>query len=524
MRRARWWVAAALLALAGVAEGQRGTPPSSTAFDSASWTRVTYVAGRSVYVGAGSARGVREGSALEVVRRGLAVAQLRVTAVSSTRASCEIVRAADSIVVGDSVRLGAAAPASAPATAAREGPDSTPLAPPARRARALGLRGRVGLRYLVLAPRDSGASGFSQPAADLRIEGERVAGSPIGVAIDARTRRTIGVRESIRARSFTQVHQLSLSATSATGGRVVVGRQFSEAFANVSLYDGVSAEMRRARWGVGVFGGTQPSLASFGFSRAVREHGLYVQAHHADGEATRWTATLGGIGSYEGGELNREFAFAQLSLATRRLWLHATQEVDRNRGWKSAAGEAALQPTSSYVSLQVRPWEPLTLHAGFDSRRSVRLWRDVVNPETEFDDRFRQGVWGGASLRLAPWLRLSADARSIGGGDTTGGRTTAATGSLTLGELGPARLAARLRASGHRSPWLAGAVQSAALSGAAWQGRLRVEAEGGSRTERPLAAASGSSSPHEPVRWVGATADLALGRSWFLLLTATREV
>ena len=38
-------------------------------------------------------------------------------------------------------------------------------------------------------------------------------------------------------------------------------------------------------------------------------------------------------------------------------------------------------------------------YGGFDSRRSIRLYRDFVSPVTEFDDRYRRGSWIGADRR-----------------------------------------------------------------------------------------------------------------------------
>jgi hypothetical protein len=274
----------------------------------------------------------------------------------------------------------------------------------ARTLRDMGVRGRIGVRYLVVAESDSGSSRFHQPAADIRIDGTRIGGSALGISVDARGRRTISSRpDSARSRtaSRTYVYQMSLSASMPGGARVAVGRQFSEAFANVSLYDGVSAEVNRAHWGTGLFAGTQPAPSTMGYSTDVREYGTYVQAHDAGAGSGRWAFTLGAIGSYHAADPNREFAFGQLVMSSRHASLFATQEVDYNRGWKTAAGERAVQPTSTYLSAQLRPSESFTLYGGFDSRRNVRLWRDLANPETEFDDRFRQGVWGGLSVRAS---------------------------------------------------------------------------------------------------------------------------
>jgi hypothetical protein len=394
--------------------------------DSTRWAQITYVSGASIYVNAGRDDGVSEGSTLEVVRRGAVLVVLRAVDLSSHRAACTIVRGDPAqVTVGDSVRY--LARATAPIMA-RDSTVVTDVEPRRDTPRSFGVRGRVGVRYLVVTQRDSLTGSFSQPAADVRIDGQRVGGTPIGVSIDARGRRTYVSRpDSTHTDGRTFVYSLSGSYTNASGLRVGVGRQFSEAFANVSLYDGVSAEVDRARWGTGVFAGTQPAAATMSLSPDVREFGVYVQTHSATGEHTRWSTTIGAIGSYHSSVPNRELAFVQLLVSQPRVSIYATQEIDYNRDWKTAVGERTMQPTSTFVNAQLRPSEWVTVYGGFDTRRSIRLWRDFVSPETDFDDRFRTGVWTGASLRMPGLLRFATDVRSSDGG-SAGGRALATSG------------------------------------------------------------------------------------------------
>ena len=534
------------------AAAQGVVPPPVTraaSTDTVRWATVTYLAGRSVYISAGRDDGLREGAELDVVRRGTTAGRLRVTVLSSRRASCEIVAAGDSlaVTVGDSVRFVVGRTAGDPVArrlteadssvggrranvdSASDTASSAPRSFPGERRtlRALGLRGRVGVRYLVVAQSDSGALRFTQPAADIRIDGQRIAGSPIDVSIDARGRRTYqsrGDAATPQVDTRTHVYQLSASVHMNGGGRVTVGRQLTEAFANVSLYDGISAQIARQRWGTGLFAGTQPAAATMGFATDIKEFGAYVQAHGDASQTARWTTTLGAIGSYHASDPNREFVFTHLAITTSRASLYAVQEIDYNRGWKTAAGEPTLQPTSTFVSAQVRPSDALTVYAGFDSRRNVRLWRDLVSPETEFDDRFRRGVWGGVLVRAARHLRVSADLRASDAGDSSGTPATAASGVIAADGIGAMLLSAQLRSARFRSPWVAGWLHSGAASVAPWDGRLRLELEGGIRDQQDQPGVSVSSSAgRSHMHWVGVNADVALGRAWYFLFTATRE-
>ena len=503
-------LAVAIAIAGGVARGQQPR-------DSVRWAQVTYVSGASVYVNAGLDDGLQEGSRLDVIRRGTAVAVLRATDLSSHRAVCSLAGGPDSlkVVAGDSVRFLARVGRSDPIVA-----DTMVERPVGESRPPLGVRGRVGLRFLMVAQRDSGTAGFNQPAAELRVDGQRIGGTPIGLSVDARGRRTYYSRQdsaSALSAGRTFVYSLSTSYAAMNGVRVAVGRQFSETFTNVSLYDGVSADVNRERWGTGLFAGTQPAPATMGFSPEVKEYGAYVQAHNPPNTSTLWSMVFGGIGSYHASVINREFGFAQLRLGTPHLSLYATQEVDYNRGWKSAAGERTLQPTNTYLSAQVRPSESVTVFGGFDSRRNVRLWRDLVSPETEFDDRFRSGVWGGASIRAGPVVRFSADVRSSDDGGVLAG-----SGSVSVGPLA-SLVSAHLRTTRYRSPFLEGSLQSGAVSISPWDGQVRLEVDGGIRDEHDLPGVSMTGSAGSSrLYWFGMNGDVALGRSWYYTLTLTR--
>ena len=158
------------------------------------------------------------------------------------------------------------------------------------------------------------------------------------------------------------------------------------------------------------------------------------------------------------------------------------------------------------------------MHAGFDNRRAVRLYRDTVTAENQFDDRFRQGVWAGVSLVPSPTLRLGLDARLSSGGPS--GSAVVYTGSAIIDPGLPMGSQIRARTtyytSSTTSGWLvAGAYGFDPLFG------LRLELNGGVRLEHPTAGAAAFVSPQTKVHWLGLDADVNLGRSWYLVLSAT---
>jgi len=495
-------------------------------------TIVTYVTGQSVYIGAGHLDGVWVGSRVMIVHGGVPVAELRVRYLSSHGASCELPSGSASVTVADSVRFSLERKAlpsrdsSATTIAAAHSRTASPRN--ASWARSAGVRGRVGVSYLLVSPRDSTQGRIAQPAADLRLEGYNVGGSSLSFVLDARTRRTYSNPAGGESSSDggTRVYQASASWNDVrSGARVTLGRQYSNPLSPVSLFDGATAELDRRNFGFGFFGGTQPDYQSLSFSGAIREYGGYIQIHQpqqspdAAGFFRRWSVTMGGIGSYDHSSLNREFLFAQTQYLDRRLFFFATQEVDYNRGWKRDLGESVLAPTSTFATAQLQLSDAISVHAGFDNRRNVRLYRDFISPETAFDDSFREGYWSGLSVMALRHLRFGLDARASSGG--TSGRADSYTGSAGFERIFPLEGSVRFRTTRYTSDRAEGWLYSGAIGVTpAW--RLHLELNGGARDDRYPGGAPPASASATSVRWLGVDADVGLARSWYLLLSASR--
>jgi hypothetical protein len=476
-------------------------------------------------VDVGGEDGLEPGMVLEVVRGGEVVAVLRVEFVSSRRASCSAEGGTQGIVAGDGVRfLSGAAPAPREAGAGPAGGDEPPggagQGPSIRSlARDLGLRGRIGVRYLSVRDRTGAGDGISQPALDLLLVGTNVGGSPVGVEIDARSRRTYRTDAEGRteAEATTNVYRLAASVQAeGSPWRATAGRQFSPSLSSVSIFDGVQGEYRAERWSLGAFSGTQPDPADLGYGTDVREHGGYVEWRNAPGAHRRWTLTSGLIGSYEQGEISREYSYLQGSLEGPRLGVWLTEEVDLNRGWKTEYESSTVALTSTFVSVRYRASRALSFRAGYDNRRDVRLYRDRVTPETDFDDQYRNGAWGGVEARLGGHFRAGAEVRTRGGGDLGGADSWTVTTGLS--GLTRAGLGVATRCTRYTTDRVEGWLHSIGI-GLSLGSRWHAEATAGMRDETSLESAL----LDNDVTWYGLDVDVSLGRGWFLTTSAERS-
>lgn len=476
---------------------------------------LTYLTTSTAYVNAGRQDGLHEGDTLRVVRGGAEAGRLKVAYLASRQAACDILIQISPLVVGDTVAV-ARVPASPPAAGDVA---SVPVhQADASRHGGTGIRGRVGARYLGVWQRDGSGAHFAQPSFDVRLDAQSVGGSPVGFVLDLRTRRTVSSRTDgdrvVDGR--TRVYQGALSlASPGVPVRLTAGRQFSSALASVTLFDGVMAELARPSWGMGAFAGSEPEPGDLGYSTEVRDYGGYVQLHSAANATNRWTSTLGAIGSYQAGVTNREFLYLQAGYSTRRLSLFGIQEIDYYRAWKQAMGERPWSLTGTFGTMRYDLSPSVSVNAGYDSRRNVRLYRDAVTPETAFDDAFRQGVWGGLWVRSGAG-RLGLDARSSSGG--TAGRTRSYTFSLGLDRVTALRLGLRSRTTHYDGPRQSGWLQSFGVD-VTPAPPLQLALNGGVRVIHDQLADPSNYS----VTWLGADADMNLGRRWYAMLSGTHE-
>ena len=130
------------------------------------------------------------------------------------------------------------------------------------------------MRYLVI--QTGMGTTLTQPALDLRLDGQQLGGTGLGLAVDVRAQRssftsTTGTANSRAPSSLNRVYQAALMWNRPAGGaRITAGRQFAGALSTIGIFDGLAIDFDRTRWSYGVLAGVQPELATFGLSRRRR--------------------------------------------------------------------------------------------------------------------------------------------------------------------------------------------------------------------------------------------------------------
>ncbi len=500
-----------LLAMMGLVAPVRAATPH----------RITYLTSTTAYIDAGREDGVVEGTRVEVVKGGVVVAVLRVTDVSSHRAACAIETGAEALEVGAAVRYEAAEVPPRPDTTPPVGAATTESGQPIEFAaakpgqswmRRMGLRGRIGVRYLTVIDQSGYGGTVSQPSLDVRVDGHGVNGSNFDLQVDVRARHTYQTVADGTQYNDGEARVYRFNGAWRTMGdrfRVTLGRQFSSALTSVSTFDGVQTEYDRARWGVGAFVGAQPAPIDYSFSTDIREYGGFVRMRSRPLAAARWEVSAAAIGSYQLGEINREYISLVGRYANPRLSLFGQQDIDINRGWRAEVENAGTSLTSTFLTGRYRLTPSLDLDAGYDNRRNVLVYRDYVSPETLFDDSYRRGVWGGAGVRFARRFRAGVSARSSSGGSA--GDAMSYVGMFSASRVTPLHIDFRLRSTRYDNERTEGWMHS--LSGGVQVGpRWAMEIYGGVRDDFGKEATT----PDVHTSWFGANVDVGLRQSLYL--------
>lgn len=479
---------------------------------SAATAPVSYLSGGSVYVDAGAREGLAIGDTLVVLRGGREIARVRVAFASSHRAACDTLWTAAPVAVGDLVRYVAATPAPAPADTSAGSPaapgapsaDAPPGRPAAARAR---LRGRIGAGWLSVAASDGGS--FRQPSLALRFDGTGLNDGRTDLAFDMRSRRTTRnfAGSGATVENIGRVYRAALTMRAADPGRrLVLGRQSSTSLTSVNLFDGALLELGDATHTFGLFAGSQPDAQRYRFSSDIVQGGAFFEFHQPPLSAERWSVAVGGVTSLDHGHPNRDFAFGQGWWFSKAFSASLTQEIDVNRSWKRVNGEPLLTMTSTFATARAPVTTWFTLNGGYDNRRNVRLYRDRLTPETEFDDAFRQGAWVGGQLAFLSHLRLGGDKR------VNDGAGRAESWSVHAEAWRVTRMNASLRGrfSRYTDEHQDSRLQSFGLGFEPLR-VARVDVSGGVRSTRN---ALFGVDEHE--HWVSVDTDLTIGRSWYM--------
>lgn len=396
------WIAIPILLLSRPLLGQPTGERTITA-------TVTYIAGGSVYIGAGRAQSLAVGDTGVVMRGTPGTVRIIVGAVSSGSSVARRLNAEDSIAVGDSVvfRKKAASGEMLPAVgvagsiAGTSEPATTALT-----------HGRVSLQYVGWGDLGSDADN-ARASLVVALDAGRIFGTGFRFTMYGRVTSVIRQDPSSpnnEGKWNARVYDMSLSLDEPNSWfGVGFGRITSRYAGGIGIVDGTQLYARAGALTFGVLGGFQPDYRTSEFNTDYTKGLLFFNAAWGTPGQSPGSTTIAYGTQYYKGSLDRDYLYVQNTFGfNSRLYLFQSSEVDLHT---ESGGEfqRAFRLTNTFITLNYLPASWVTLTASYDANRPVDFFESMkLIPDSLFEKDLRQGLRAGAYFRLPLGISLAA--------------------------------------------------------------------------------------------------------------------
>lgn len=370
---------------------------------------VKYVSMENVYLNGGESDGLAVGTRLNVIGEGGVKAELEVVYVAAHSASCKVIGSIDLVQVGDRVEpqlptADVRAREMDSAQAPVGGPVDTVVVKPTinrpRRTQAP-VTGNVSMVVYHWNDDTEPNLDFTQATTRLSLKARRLFGEELTLTIRGRGRLDKRAREfssGIGDRDWSsRVWELAVSyddpskPIAASFGRILPRRVGA-----IGYLDGALIETKWARsLYVGFFGGTSPDWLYDDGRLSLTRTGGYLALVTGSPSSQSFEQSVGVIGEYHAGEVNREFLLVQGRFNRGSSWgFSHSAEFDINRQWRRERAGNSLELSNLYVSSWIRPSDRVRFSVSYDNRTNYRTFESRSIVDSLFDDHLRQGARG----------------------------------------------------------------------------------------------------------------------------------
>lgn len=170
------------------------------------------------------------------------------------------------------------------------------------------------------------------------------------------------------------------------------GRRVNPKISNIGAIDGLQYETKISKFSLGGFVGSRPNYIDYNFDFSLPQFGAYI-SHNAKGANGEIQNTLAFVNQMNTSKTDRRFAYFQHSNSLiKNLYFFGSVELDL---YKNIEGKSqnTISLTSSYFSLNYRPWRRLSLSTSYDIRKNViyyETYKSFINQI--IDNETRQGL------------------------------------------------------------------------------------------------------------------------------------
>jgi len=376
-------------------------------------TIVKHVSASTVYLDQGKKAGIAAGDTVTFMRGDSVLAILAVTFVADKSASCALPESGLTLSAGDSAVVNATGvlvdSASKSEYATADSATAYPEATPVRKEPSVKvnrLTGSVGMEYLVQDDREEFGYDYTQPSLNVRLRLSEIQESHVSASLRMRLRKTMRDRESSSATESQTSHRIYEAALRYENPdrpwEFGVGRMTARELRGIGFIDGGYAKYKLSpQFFAGAFAGTEPDLENTEFQTDVTKGGVFTAYDRKVGRTKRLTATLGLAGTYENGQIDREFIYQQVNyFYGSRFRAYESTEINVYRDWLKDKQDKSLDLASVLLNARYAFVDDAALSIGYDNRKSYYTYDSRSVPDSLFDDALRQGWRGSIDAKL----------------------------------------------------------------------------------------------------------------------------
>lgn len=370
-------------------------------------TAIKYIAGENVYLDAGKLAGIQKGDKAVVFQDDEEIGLLEIIFVADNSSSCRILEG-ENLSIGSSVVV-----TITDVIETDELEDSEPLEPdedftetsstiPSQfTGKRPHLSGKISAEYYYLNNNEDQYSDISRPGLTFRLKAKDLLPDHNLIVYSRFKRTSYSNIQEDQTEWSNRIYRVSLEKYSIDNVlNYRIGRISQSSLAGIGLFDGLSTDYKlNSTSRIGFFSGFKPDYENTRPDTKRSLGGIYFNRHVERENGWKGKFTYALVGQYTQGEIDREFFYWQFNQRKNKLYFNFSYELDLNRGWRTK-DEGAITISGTFVSMNYRATEQLTLDASYDERKLIRRWETKDTPDSLFDDSYRRGIRGGFRYKI----------------------------------------------------------------------------------------------------------------------------
>lgn len=382
-------------------------------------SRITYISGTNIYMGAGNLDHISVGDTARIFKNGSEIGSATITAIADSSCAASYHGALSKFTVGDSVTIDVwyeSAQAIASEQANNKSRHAMSNAPQLQKSSVPVeniLTGRIAVQYEGVIAEESKFD-LNQPALMLQMRLGNLFGTGTALSIYDRGFYSTPDDYSLygNRKGFQQnLYDFSLTRENENSPLGFgLGRLASRFVGGLGTFDGAQIYYRIDKFTAGLLGGAAANIPSSVLNFSGTKTAAFLNYHTSEDVSHQYDGTLAYGVQTVGGKLDRDFLYLQnmVSLGPKTS-VYESSEIDLSE-LSNGARKTAFNFSNTFLSVNYYPEEWLFANLGYDASREVYLFQTMRTiPDSLVDRNILQGFRGSVTADLSGEFTLSAN-------------------------------------------------------------------------------------------------------------------